>query len=313
VWRSIEIAVAVVGCLLVVACSSQYYLIDRYPISEESRFVIDLDEVRRLAAAGRDELPTEVRSLVVAEASMPAWFAVAGGGCGKIPFDIVAYQVVYPDTTVIIDSCYDNKNGYDGVMLFLLRAFQADTYHEQRYRILQESLKDASLILVTHEHFDHIGGIATTWYPKEVAARLLLTEEQAKGPMVADPRFLNGAFVGYEPPSYDGPYYVPKPGIVLIKAPGHAPGQQMIYVKTKGGREYLFLGDIIWNRENLKRRVYRPRISSITDDLDSAREVFRWVLYNLYDKPNEIIYVISHDRDQLKEYIEAGVITDGFE
>jgi glyoxylase-like metal-dependent hydrolase (beta-lactamase superfamily II) len=309
----IQVAFIVVGCLAIAGCASKHLIIDRYPVSETSGFLLDLDEVRKLAKAGGGELPVEVRSLVVAEASMPRWFAMAGGGCGSIPFDIVAYQVVYPGGTVIIDSCFDKEEAYDGIAVFFLRKFQLNTYSQENYEILQESLRNASLILVTHEHFDHIGGIAASPYPTEIIPHLLLTKEQAEGPIATDPRFLGGEFSGYVPLSYEGPYYSAKPGIVLIKAPGHAPGQQIIYVTTKDGNEYLFIGDIIWNRENLKRRVYRPRISSMKDDLDSAREEFRWVLEKLYDDPsNKIIYVISHDRDQLGEYIKAGVITEGF-
>jgi glyoxylase-like metal-dependent hydrolase (beta-lactamase superfamily II) len=309
----IEIAFIVIGCLAVVGCASGYYTVDRCRALKASDFVLDLSEVRRLATAGGGELPTEVRSLVVAEASMPKWFAIAGGGLGKIPFDIVAYQVVYPDRTVIIDSGFDDKSCSGPIASFVFRTFLVCSYNEKNYRILQESLKTASLILVTHEHFDHIGGIAASRYPKEVRSHLLLTKEQANGPMVTDRRFLGGGLSWYEPLSYDGPYYAVRPGIVLIKAPGHAPGQQIIYVTTKDGNEYLFLADILWNRENLERRVYRSRLASMKEDPNPAREEFRWVLYNLYDNPNnKIVYVIAHDRDQLTEYIKAGVIKEGF-
>jgi glyoxylase-like metal-dependent hydrolase (beta-lactamase superfamily II) len=311
----IKIAFIVVGCLPIVGCTSEYYAIDRYPISKTSEFAPDLKEVNRLAKAGGGELPTEVRSLVVAEASMPKWFAIAGGGCGKIPFDIVAYQVVYPDRTVTIDSCFDKKKARDGIALFLLRTFQMSSYNKDNYKILQESLKTASLILITHEHFDHIGGIAASPYLSEILPQILLSREQVESPEIRKVGFPQGVPEGYRtvPDDQYRQYYRAAPGIVLIKAPGHAPGQQMIYVLTKDGNEYLFLADILWNRENLKRRTYRPYIASMKEDPNPAREEFRWVLYNLYDNPNnKIVYVIAHDRDQLTEYINAGVIKEGF-
>jgi glyoxylase-like metal-dependent hydrolase (beta-lactamase superfamily II) len=248
----------------------------------------------------------------VAEAHMPKWFATACGGCGNNPFDIVAYQVVYPDRTVIIDSCFDNEKAYGGIAYRLLHWFQLDEYYPERYAILQESMRNASLILVTHEHFDHIGGISASPYSAEIIPGLLLTQEQVDSPFLHLARFPTGSLDGYTLLSYDR-YHAAAPGIVLIKAPGHAPGQQIIYVKTQDGNEYLLIGDVIWNRENLRRRTYRSCLASIKDDLDSAREEFRWVLENLYDDPNnKIIYVISHDRDQLNEYIKAGVIKEGF-
>ena len=313
----IKITFIVVGCLAIVGCASGYYIIDRYPISESSDFVLDLNEVRRLVKAGGGELPTEVRSLVVAELLGPAWAIMAGGGCEKIPFDIVAYQVVYPDGTVVIDSCFNEEKSYKGISRFVLRTFLLSNFNREKYALLQDWLKAAKLVLVTHEHIDHIGGIAASPYLNDILPKLLLSKEQVESPVMKKAGFPEGALEGYEGISYDRYYQVPvAPGIVLIKAPGHAKGQQMIFVTTKDGNEYLFLADVIWNRENLKRRVNRPYLVSlgIGEDLDPAREEIRWVLDNLYNNPNNrIIYIIPHDRDQLTEYIKAGVIKDGFE
>ncbi len=301
-----------VGCLTVAGCFPRCHVIDRYPVSESSRFELDLDKVREKAIEMEGDLPIEVRSLVVAEARMPKWFVTACGGFGNHPCDMVAYQVVYPDRTVIIDSCFDVDKTYGGAAAFLLRWFQLDTYSRENYQILQEAMRNASKILVTHEHFDHIGGISASPYLAEILPRVLLTEEQIDSSVLHLARFPEGSLDEYVRVPRDR-YSAVAPGIVLIKAPGHAPGQQIIYIKTQNGNEYLLIGDVIWNRENLRRRTYRSWIASIKDDLDSAREEFRWVLVNLYDNPdNKIIYVISHDRDQLREYIDAGVIKKDF-
>jgi glyoxylase-like metal-dependent hydrolase (beta-lactamase superfamily II) len=310
--RYVGIVFIAVGCFVVAGCAPGYFVIDRYPVSETPGFSVDLDEVREIAAAGDGELPTEVRSLVVTELALPAWFIMAGGGCEKVPFDFVAYQVVYPDGTIIIDSCSD-KNAYDRIPA-PVRSLFFRSFNEKNYDHLQQSLRTAKLVLVTHEHADHIGGIAASPYLSEILPHLLLTTEQYESARMGEAGFSEGALNGYTPVSYDR-YYAAAPGIVLIKAPGHATGQQIIYVLTKDGNEYLFLGDIIWNRANLKHRVYRPLLVSlaIKEDVDCAREEFRWVLDTLYDNPNSrVIYVISHDRDQLRDYIDAGVITEGF-
>ena len=34
-------------------------------------------------------------------------------------------------------------------------------------------------------------------------------------------------------------YYPVAPGMVLIKAPGHSPDMQMVYIRLQSGREYL--------------------------------------------------------------------------
>jgi glyoxylase-like metal-dependent hydrolase (beta-lactamase superfamily II) len=304
--KFLKISLIVVAGLVIAGFIGKYFLLDRASIPAESSFTIDMDEVRKLAAAG-GTLPVEVRSLVIAEGSFPAWMVVAGAGGGKAPMTFAAYQVVYPDKTVVIDSCA-------GRAAFEAMPFPLKDFSDGNYEVLQESLRNASLVLITHEHFDHIGGIATSPYINEILPHLLLTTEQVQSPLMKEAGFPTGALVGYAPLSYDL-YYSPSPGIVLIKAPGHAPGQQIIYVTTKDGREYLFLGDIVWSVENLKRETNRPLLVSLMmrEDLDAARGEIRWIIDNLYKNPNNTVtYVVFHDGEQLSEYIGAGVIAGGF-
>jgi glyoxylase-like metal-dependent hydrolase (beta-lactamase superfamily II) len=304
--KFMKIALNVIASLIIIGFIGKYFLIDHAPIPKEPSFSIDMDEVGRLAlSTGDGGLPTEVRSLVVAGGAFPAW-SVAAGGRGEIPMIFMAYQVVYPDKTVIIDACAD-RAALEGT------PFKPSAYSDRNYAALQEYLRKASLILVTHEHYDHIGGIAASPYLSEILPRLLLTREQTESPLIEDAGFPAGALDGYTPVSYDR-YYAAAPGIVLIKAPGHTPGQQIIYVKTKTN-EYLFVGDIVWSRKNLAREVNRSLLMSLVlkEDLDSARGEIRWMIDNLYNNQNNtIIYPISHDGLQLEEYIQAGVITEGF-
>lgn len=303
--KFVKIAVIVIACLVVVGFVGNYVLLARAPIPTETSFTIDMGEVERLALSMGDGLPVEVRSLVIAEGTFPAW-AVAAGGRGEIPMAFMAYQIVYPDRTVVIDSCADRAT-------FEAIPYKPSVYSDENYAILQESLKDASLVLMTHEHFDHLGGVATSPYLDAILPHLLLSAEQAQSYLIQDNGFPAGALDGYTPVSYDR-YHAAAPGIVLIKAPGHTPGQQIIYVRTTTG-QYLFLGDIVWSRENLAREVNRPLLISLMmkEDLDSARGQIRWIIDNLYANPdNTVIYPIAHDGRQLREYIEAGAIVEGF-
>jgi glyoxylase-like metal-dependent hydrolase (beta-lactamase superfamily II) len=306
--KAVKIGLIVVACLVVLGFVGKYLLLDRASIPKESSFTIDMDEVRKLATADGGALPVEVRSLIVAQGAFPAWMVVAGGGGGEIPISFVSYQIVYPDKTVVIDSAA-SREGFKASMPYPLKAFS-----DKNYTTLQEALKRASLILVTHEHFDHIGGIAASPYLSEIIPHLLLTKEQVESFLMKEAGFPAGSLDSYAPLSYDR-YYRAAPGIVLIKAPGHTPGQQIIYVVTDKGSQYLFVGDIVWNRENLVREVNRPLLVSLIlrEGLEPARGEIRWMIDNLYRDPNNTMtYVISHDGRQLSEYIGTGVITEGF-
>src|SRR3546814_4681759 len=108
---------------------------------------------------------------------------------------------------------------------------------------MENALGKAKLILVTHEHVDHIGGL--TEYPDvaKILPSTRLTQEQVYHPERSAPAaFAAGALDGYKPLVYDK-YVAVAPGIVLIKSPGHSPGSQMVYVKKVDGTEVLFIGD----------------------------------------------------------------------
>jgi glyoxylase-like metal-dependent hydrolase (beta-lactamase superfamily II) len=210
--KFVQIALVVIVCLFVIGFVGKYFLVDHAPIPTDSTFTIDMDEVGRLALSMGDGLPTEVRSLVIAEGAFSEWMVVAGGGGGEIPISFVAYQIVYPDKTVIIDSAAD-RAGFEA-MPSPLKSFS-----DGNYTLLQDALKKASLVLITHEHFDHVGGIAASPYLNEILPRLLLTTEQYRSALMEEAGFPAGALEGYTPVSYDR-YYAAAPGIVLIKAPG---------------------------------------------------------------------------------------------
>ena len=48
-------------------------------------------------------------------------------------------------------------------------------------------------------------------------------------------------------------------GVVLIKAPGHTPGSQLVYVCRADGRKYLFMGDTVSMADNIRLRSQRLR------------------------------------------------------
>jgi glyoxylase-like metal-dependent hydrolase (beta-lactamase superfamily II) len=106
---------------------------------------------------------------------------------------------------------------------------------------------------------DHIGGIAAHPNLKTILPSLRLSDAQLAHPDRMWPiKWPKGLLDGYEPVQY-GQYHALAPGMVLIKAPGHTPGSQMVYVKLADGREVLFLGDVVWKLRNIEVQRERPR------------------------------------------------------
>jgi glyoxylase-like metal-dependent hydrolase (beta-lactamase superfamily II) len=91
------------------------------------------------------------------------------------------------------------------------------------------------------------------------------------------------------------------PGMVLIKAPGHTPGHQMVYVRLASEREYLFIGDVGWTLENVKQLKSRPEatIRRVGESAPALMFALTWIK-DVMDRDG-LIVIPSHDDILLKD------------
>jgi glyoxylase-like metal-dependent hydrolase (beta-lactamase superfamily II) len=101
------------------------------------------------------------------------------------------------------------------------------------------------------------------------------------------------------------------PGMALIKASGHTPGSQMIYVVLQSGKEYVFAGDVAWHMDGV-RMVRGKDAPWITEDEPNMTAELTWLNGLTRNEPN-VTVVISHDEDQRLQYIRDKVLGDEFE
>ena len=115
------------------------------------------------------------------------------------------------------------------------------------------------------------------------------------------------------PLAYDH-YHALAPGVVLVKAPGHTPGSQLVYVALANGRRLLFVGDVAWHMDQIRELWYRPRL--VTDVfLGEDRDAVMGELRKLRDvgAANPMLQiVVSHDVDQRAELLAQGVLGERF-
>jgi glyoxylase-like metal-dependent hydrolase (beta-lactamase superfamily II) len=101
---------------------------------------------------------------------------------------------------------------------------------------------------------------------------------------------------------------------VLIAAPGHTPGSQMVYVKLADGRELLFLGDVVWHMRNIDVEKERPRwVTSLLvqeDRVQVSGEIK--ALHALRNADPGIGIVPGHDGDAVERLTAAGFLEKGF-
>lgn len=308
--RRLKLILVSLAALIAIVVLVGAYLLDDGALPGDRPFSVDLDEVRLLATAAPADLPLKINGILVGENTSPRLAIVAGSlDTTETVMARTAYQVIYGDSTVLIDAGMDRE---------LHENFQEGApYFPENYEIVQQAMRAASVIVVTHEHADHIGGIVRSPYLDEIAPKTALTIEQLDGvvykpqmPALALPEVDAAKFGQID---YEGAYPV-APGIVLIKAPGHTPGSQMVYVQLQNGTEYLFVGDVAWNMANIRTITSRPRLVAslfIKEDRTSVLGQLAW-LSEIYNK-NELILVVSHDSGQFHDQTAKGILGDGFQ
>lgn len=267
-------------------------------------FELRLDEVR-VAAASDDPLPTRVNVLVIAESEKPLMGALGGLRWDAFVMPWTAFQIVYDSSFLVVDS---------GADAALHRERDArGPFHADRFAMHQSALPRASAILFTHEHPDHLGGVARSPHLPALQRRLLLTEEQLANSAAMDESGLPESVRAELRPIRNAHHLRIAPGVVLIKAPGHTPGSQIVYVRLQNGREYLLVGDIAWHRLHFQEPRGHPRLSSwlLGEDLPSVLAQLR----SLHDawRNESVVVVPSHDGAYLEELVASGVLGSGFE
>jgi glyoxylase-like metal-dependent hydrolase (beta-lactamase superfamily II) len=278
------------------------------PVPEQTSYRIDVEALHALAASLPGPKPRAIRSVLVAEASLPRGVIFAGEPFTPQPNVHQIFQLVWDDRFALIDTAFPPS------LFKQVGAFGngSGRYYGAAWEQASAALAAADFIVVTHEHFDHLGGAAAL--PIERAGHLRLNARQlANTPALDDseiPAALRDALTALP----EAEAQALAPGVVLLAAPGHTPGSQIVYVERADGRTALFLGDVAWNVEQIRQLRYRPRHVTyvLGENRAQVLDQFR-ALHELSKSHPEIVQVVSHDPDQRAALLADGLLVEGLE
>jgi len=267
-------------------------------------FEADLATIRRLADLLPGSEPVAVNGIRVAASIRPERFVIEGGGDKLITMPRTAFQVVYPDGTVMIDSGLDQET-HDSFST----PDKREPYYPDEFARLQRALDGARMILLTHFHADHVAGVTRAANYDALAGKTIVSEETAEL-LLSKPHKPHLAMtaaqvdrlniVGYRQ------YHALAPGMVLIKAHGHSADHQMVYIALQSGREILHSVDVGWVLENI-RQVKGKAAPWVKEDVPAVMGQLRWLNHILRNEPN-ITLLVTHDGELFDHAAEAGTI-----
>lgn len=261
-------------------------------------------QIRAAAAAPSAELPREIRYLKFAEAPARLSFLVEGADSSPVKIAMVVFQISYPKRWIMVDAGYDRRT-WDK-----LYPKERHTYWPESWAQIQRALRGADAIVLTHEHWDHAIGVERGPQISAIAPKALMTTEQlaslvgapAEGYVVLS----RDSVPAYHKIDYDRVYPV-SGGVVLVKAPGHTPGSQWVYVKLASGREFLLVGDLVWNMAGIRTGKQRPVPVSETlkEDRVALQQEIDFVRHFMAEG---VTVITSHDDAALKALVQRGLL-----
>ena len=262
-------------------------------------YIIDLDALHR-AATATGPLPLGIEVEKVGDFAFPETMVVAGEGFHLHPMVLLSHRVVWPDHSIIIDAAM----GPDAA-----KKVPGSKVDIAAFERVQAALTKASAIVFTHEHLDHVGGIAIAHDFAAIAKKARLTTEQLNSPQLERGEFPAGALATLEPLDYQGVYTL-APGIALQKAPGHTVGSQLVYVELANGSRFLFVGDIAWSFDNITRQTGRPALATLL--MKEDRPAVAAQLRAIARLPPDVHVIVAHDPVLLEKDLGAGLYRRGF-
>ena len=150
--------------VLVVGLPYYWLLVDNRPGDVQAK-PIQIEQLRQLAASIPGPAPASLEVEIVASRRLPGNLFVAGSGMKRKLVAVMAWRRLVPGgKPVVIDS---------GISAATAQEMGMEAFIPEAQARVDAAMREAGLILITHEHADHLGAlVALGGSPLTSAARL---------------------------------------------------------------------------------------------------------------------------------------------
>lgn len=275
--------------------------------------VFPIKEWRELVRIDKNRGPNSIVWHEVNSDLAPSWVVQAGRFGRELPMTMGGLELKwrYSDgeevgISVVIGGAVDE------ITATAMQQSDQWNFSQAAYDSLTSAMLNAQQVLITHEHLDHVMGIARHPNIDELAPKLKLNESQlsALGQFTID-GMLPPSLEKKEPEDFSKPVRI-APGVVVAPAAGHTAGSQVIYIRRADDVEILVIGDIVWNAENIKALKPRPMLTQfvVFDPKEDRAKIENQIraLHDLAVAEPRLIILPAHDRDLHERLVAKGVL-----
>jgi glyoxylase-like metal-dependent hydrolase (beta-lactamase superfamily II) len=263
----------------------------------------DLATIRAMSTVLPGALPLAVNGVRVAASIRPRKFVIAGGDDTPVTMPRTAFQVIYPDCSVMLDSGLD-KATHDS-----FSPDKPEPYYADEFATLQRALDQARLIVLTHHHADHVAGVVSAANFPALAVKTIVSMDVAdcliNTPHRPHLKLSQAAIAKFIVLDYSH-YYPVAPGIVLIRAPRHSTDSQMVFIRLQSGREILHSVDSAWIMDNILE-VRGKAAPWVKEDVPAVMAQLRW-LKAAHETETNITILVTHDNGLFERLTNSGAI-----
>lgn len=260
--------------------------------------------IRETATAIPGEMPVRINYVKYAESIRKWKDLIDDGSDDAATMARTAFQIEYPQGFIMVDA------GMDRQVHHFFEKESPQPFNDSAASLVARAVQQAKLILITHEHGDHVANVVRLGN-SSIPGKTILTREQAAAlmndPQMPEIKLDEGKSKQFLITDFESVLPV-APGVVLIKSPGHTNGEIMVYTKLQDGREFIFTGDVSWTYKGVEQNKQKPKSERkrVGENSDNVAKQLAWLNNRLVK--DKMTILVSHDDIMLPQFAAQGRI-----